>query len=86
MLIMHKDEYALSYIVSFGLYILRLTPFDFFEVKWKTSHIFKSFFGCKDIGQHMEMHGDKLKWKREEDDFFIVLRARSTLNPKSQRV
>ena len=40
---MHKDEYALSYIVPFGLYILRLTPFDFFGVKWKNSHKFKSF-------------------------------------------
>ena len=40
---MHNDEYALSYIVPFGLYILRLTPFDFFEVKWKNSQILKSF-------------------------------------------
>ena len=34
----------------------------------------------------MEIHGDKLKWKRGENDFFIVLRAKSTLNPKSQRI
>ena len=33
----------------------------------------------------MEIHGDKLKWKRGENDF-IVLRAKSTLNLKSQRI
>ena len=32
----------------------------------------------------MEIHGEKLKWKRGEDDF-IVLRAKSTLNPKSDQ-
>ena len=44
---MHKYEYVLSYIVPFGFYILRLTPFDFFEVKWKNSHIFKSFLDAR---------------------------------------
>ena len=54
---MHEDEYALSYIIPFGLYILRLTPFDFFEVKWKNSHIFKSFVDFKthdNIWKYME--------------------------------
>ena len=44
---MHKDEYVLSYIVTFGLYILRRTPFDFIEVKWKNSHILKSFLDAR---------------------------------------
>ena len=27
----------------------------------------------------MEIHGDNLKWKRGENDFFILSRAKSTL-------
>ena len=34
----------------------------------------------------MKIHRDKLKWKKGENDFFIVLGAKSTLNPKSQIV
>ena len=34
----------------------------------------------------MEIYGDELKWKRGENDFFIILRAKSTLNPKNQQV
>ena len=54
---MHKDEYALSYIVPFGFYILRLTLFDFFEVKWNNSHILKSFVDARtweSIWKYME--------------------------------
>ena len=32
----------------------------------------------------MKIHRDKLEWKRGENGFFIVLRAKSTLNPKIQ--
>ena len=39
---MQKDEYALSF-GSFGLYILRLTPFEFFEVNWYNYYTSKSF-------------------------------------------
>ena len=46
---MHKDKYVLSYIVPFDLYILKLTPIDFFEVKWKNSHIFKSFVDARTL-------------------------------------
>ena len=34
----------------------------------------------------MEIYGSKLQWKRGENDLFIILRAKSTLNPRRQRV
>ena len=47
---------------------------------------FEEFCGCKDLGKHVEIHDYKLKWKRGENDFFSILRAKITLNLKSQRV
>ena len=46
----------------------------------------EEFCGYNDIGKQMQIHGDKLKWTRGENDFFIILKAKSTLSSKSQRV
>ena len=48
---------------------MRLSPFDFFEVKWWNSHIFYELYGCSDIGTQvgsMDMNDDK----REEETTF----------------
>ena len=55
---------------SLDLYILRLNPFDLFEVI-EFSHFYE-FCGYHDIGKYMEIHGDKLQWKRGEDNLLIV--------------
>ena len=34
----------------------------------------------------MDIHGGKLKWKRGENDVFIISRAQSILNPGSKRM
>ena len=38
-------------------YIVRLTPFDFFKVKWLKSNIFYELCGCRDIGMQVGKHG-----------------------------
>ena len=70
---------------SFDLYILRLAPFDFFEVKWLNYHILL-FCGFKDIGKNIEIHGGKLQRKRGENDLIIVFRASQLKNLKGQHV
>ena len=34
------------------VYVMRLTPFEFEDVKRLNSHIFMNFFGCNDIGRY----------------------------------
>ena len=37
-------------------FIMRLTPFDSFKVKWLNSHIFYELYGCRDIGMQVGKH------------------------------
>ena len=38
-------------------YIMRLSPFDFFEVRWLNSHIFYELCECKDMGAKITERG-----------------------------
>ena len=43
---------------------MRLTPFEYFKVKWLNSHILYELFGCRDIGMQvriMDMNDDEME-------------------------
>ena len=57
----------LSHVIHHFLhfyYIMRLTPFDFLEVKWLNSHIFYDLCGCKDLGEVQLEHVYKLSRRK----------------------
>ena len=49
----------MSYHTSFFsiTYTMKLTPLDYFKVKWLNSHIFYELYGCRDIGIQVGKHG-----------------------------
>ena len=45
-------------------YTMRLTPFEYFKVKWLNSHILYELFGCRDNGMQvriMDMNDDEME-------------------------
>ena len=56
-------SHVMHYFLHFH-YIMRLTPFDFLELKWLNSHIFMSFLDARNFGEFQLEHGCKLSRRR----------------------
>ena len=55
----HKSSFLI-------VYIIRLTTFDSFKVKWLNSHIFYESYGYKDIDMQVGRCGYDVDEKEEE--------------------